>query len=260
MTMKATETDSDGDNDSDSDNNIDGDTDSDSDRDSDSNNDSDNDSDSDRGRIDHGHHANKAVKAINDGVAMEKAVMKAKEMINKETLITVTADHSHVFTIGAYPWRGNPIFTLVTETDGDLAVGSDNKTYTSLGYANGPGGLTGVRPDLRGVDTTNKDYRTQATVRKSSETHGVEDVGVYADGPGAYLFRGVFEQQYVFHVMDHALCLSSSKQKTCRKHVVRGGEPLVTTGKPTASSGGYSICASSFISLIILASWIALLF
>lgn len=211
------------------------------------------------GRIDHGHHANWAVKAINDGVAMEKAVMKAKEMINKEeTLITVTADHSHVFTIGAYPRRGNPMFSLVNETDGHLAVGSDNKTYTSLGYANGPGGLTGIRPDLRGVDTTKKVYRSQATVLKRSETHGVEDVGVYADGPGAYLFHGVFEQQYVFHVMDHALCLSSSKQKTCRKHVVRGGEPPVTTGKPTVPSEGYSICASSFISLIILASWMAL--
>ena len=69
------------------------------------------------------------------------------------------------------------MFTLVNETGGHLAVGSDNKTYTSLGYTNGPGGLTGARPDLRGVDTTDKVYRTQATVRKSSETHGVEDVG-----------------------------------------------------------------------------------
>ena len=77
------------------------------------------------------------------------------------------------------------MFTLVNETDGHLAVGSDNKTYTSLGYANGPGGLTGVRPDLRGVDTTNKDYRTQATVLKRSETHGVEDVGeCYSLNPG----------------------------------------------------------------------------
>lgn len=213
------------------------------------------------GRIDHGHHANWAVKAINDGVAMDKAVIKAKGLINKEeTLITVTADHSHVFTIGAYPQRGNPMFTLVNKTGGHLAVGSDNKTYTSLGYTNGPGGLTGARPDLRGVDTTDKVYRTQATVRKSSETHGVEDVGVYADGPGAYLFHGVFEQQYVFHVMDHALCLSNSKQESCAKHVARGGKAPVTTSKPPVINGGYTFCVSSFNSLIILASWIILLF
>ena len=47
--------------------------------------------------------------------------------------------------------------------------------------------------------------------------------GIYADGPGAYLFHGVVEQQYIFHVMDHALCLSGSKQETCDKHVTRGG-------------------------------------
>ena len=98
-------------------------------------------------------------------------------LIADETLITVTADHSHVFTIGAYPKRGNPIFSIVREVDGNLAVGSDNKTYTSLGYANGRSGLRGPRPDLRGVDTTNKDYRQQATVLRRSETHGTEDVG-----------------------------------------------------------------------------------
>ena len=47
--------------------------------------------------------------------------------------------------------------------------------------------------------------------------------GIYADGPGAYLFHGVVEQQYIFHVMDHALCLSDSKQGTCDKHATRGG-------------------------------------
>ena len=51
--------------------------------------------------------------------------------------------------------------------------------------------------------------------------------GICADGPGAYLFHGVVEQQYIFHVMDHALCLSDSKQGTCDKHVTRGG--LVTS-------------------------------
>ncbi len=73
--------------------------------------------------------------------------------------------------------RGNPIFSTVREVGGELAVDRDNKAYTSLGYANGPGGLQGPRPDLRGVDTAHKDYRQQATVRLGSETHGTEDVG-----------------------------------------------------------------------------------
>ena len=52
---------------------------------------------------------------------------------------------------------------------------------------------------------------------------------MYADGPGAYLLHGTVEQQYVFHVMDHALCLSDRKQKTCDKHVARGGKEQPTS-------------------------------
>ena len=55
--------------------------------------------------------------------------------------------------------------------------------------------------------------------------------GIYADGPGAYLFHGVVEQQYIFHVMDHAMCLSESKQGSCDKHVARGGKRLTTSSK-----------------------------
>lgn len=91
----------------------------------------------------------------------------------------MTADHSHVFTVGGYPKRGNPIFGLVRHVNGKLAVDSNNKTYTSLGYANGRGGLNGSRPDLRRVDTADKDYFKQATVLKDYETHGSEDVGEF---------------------------------------------------------------------------------
>ena len=89
----------------------------------------------------------------------------------------MTADHSHVFTIGGYPKRGNPVFGLVRKVDNELAVDTENKTYTTLGYMNGPGGLNGSRPDLRNVDTADKEYLQQATVLLKSETHSSEDVG-----------------------------------------------------------------------------------
>ncbi len=63
------------------------------------------------------------------------------------------------------------------DVDDKLAVGPDNKTYTSLGYADGPGAILGPRPDLRGVDTADKNYQQQATVLQRGETHGTEDVG-----------------------------------------------------------------------------------
>ena len=69
--------------------------------------------------------------------------------------------------------------------------------------------------------------------------------GVFADGPGAYLFHGVVEQQYVFHVMDYALCLSESKQKSCEKHVTRGG-------KPHSKSGTYTLTVPWLYAFILL--------
>ncbi|XP_068755641.1 alkaline phosphatase-like isoform X1 [Montipora capricornis] len=179
------------------------------------------------GRIDHGHHAGWAVTALHDAVALDKAVSKAVEMVDKdETLITVTADHSHVFTIGGYPKRGNPVFGLIKEVDNKTALDLNGKPYTTLGYANGPGGLNGSRPDITKVDTADIYYRQQATVLRRSETHGSEDVGIFAEGPGAYLFHGVVEQQYVFHVLDHALCLSASKQKSCERLGDRRERPI----------------------------------
>jgi len=56
-------------------------------------------------------------------------------------------------------------------------VDTENRTYTTLGYADGPGGLNGSRQDLRNVDTADKDFLQQATVLLKYESHGSEDVG-----------------------------------------------------------------------------------
>ena len=44
-----------------------------------------------------------------------------------------------------------------------------------------------------------------------AETHGGEDVAIYAGGPGAHLIHGVQEQNVIFHVMIEAMRLSRSK-------------------------------------------------
>ena len=62
------------------------------------------------GRIDHGHHEGYAKRALEDTLAFEEAIKRAVDMTNGEdTLIIVTADHSHTMTIGTYPARGNNI-------------------------------------------------------------------------------------------------------------------------------------------------------
>ena len=65
-------------------------------------------------RIDHGHHLVKATRALSETVALDQAVEKALEMLENtnrldETLIIVTADHSHTMSINGYSLRGNDI-------------------------------------------------------------------------------------------------------------------------------------------------------
>ncbi len=179
------------------------------------------------GRIDHGHHAGNAHRALTDTIALSEAVKKAKELTNdKDTLILVTADHSHVFTIAGYPSRGNPILGK-TAVAGVEAKDSLGLPYTTLSYANGPGwtgGLqrkefnpanettvtatyegTKLRPDLTNVNTENPVYLQEATVPMGAETHAGEDVAIYADGAGAQLVRGTLEQNVIYHVMAEAL-------------------------------------------------------
>ena len=167
------------------------------------------------GRIDHAHHAGNAKRALLEVIELARAVRKAREMMDsRETLIIVTADHSHVFTMAGYPHRGNDILGLVAEVpekDGaekELKKDKLGLPYTTLGYANGPGwrgqAEEGKRPDLPHVATDADDYLPEATVPLESETHGGEDVAIFADGPMAHLIHGSMEQNWIYHVMRRA--------------------------------------------------------
>ena len=161
------------------------------------------------GRIDHGHHGTNAARALGDAVALDEAVAAALELTSAEdTLIIVTADHSHTFVIQGYPARNNPILGKVALPDGRPAPAGDGRPYTTLSYANGASAYEtfedGERIDLTEVDTTAKDFRQQSLLPSPSETHAGEDVAIFARGPGAELVSGVMEQNEIFHVMGKA--------------------------------------------------------
>ncbi len=162
------------------------------------------------GRIDHAHHEGRAGYALEETVEMARAVQYAVDNTDPaDTLIMVTADHSHVFTIAGYPQRGNDILGLVVPPigrgedggDGGPLMAADGKPYTTLGYANGPGAVQGERQ----IPQTGLAARQQALVPLGSETHGGEDVALFATGPGSDRVRGVIEQNVIYQIIRKAL-------------------------------------------------------
>ena len=186
------------------------------------------------GRIDHAHHAGNAYRALDETIALSDAVRVATEMTSEsDTLILVTADHSHTLTFTGYPQRGNPILGKVLgasregdakESPGTLARDATGMPYTTLGYISGPGfagatdqqpegakflrkrpttfqPVTGGRHDLTDVDTETPDYLQDALIPMRSEMHGGDDVGIWARGPGSSAVRGSVEQNTIFHFL-----------------------------------------------------------
>lgn len=160
------------------------------------------------GRVDHAHHWGNAYRALTDTQEFAEAIAAARAMTDVEdTLIVATADHGHTMAFQGYPERGTNILGLVGY---DAA---DGKPYSTLTYANGPGSvffeddLSEGRPAITDEDAEHADHRQQALIPLRSETHGGQDVTIHASGPNAYLFDGVVEQNYIFHVIDDALNL-----------------------------------------------------
>jgi alkaline phosphatase len=166
------------------------------------------------GRVDHAHHNGNAFRALTETIELSNAVRAATQKVNlDETLIIVTADHSHTFTIGGYPIRGNNILGLTQEVDGKgmleekPRVDKNGKPFTTLGYANGKGYRQGERPELTQSEVTNSEFKQEAAVPLSDETHGGEDVAIFATGINSYLIRGSMEENWIFYVMAEALRL-----------------------------------------------------
>lgn len=196
------------------------------------------------GRIDHAHHEGNAYRALTDTQAFDQAIAKAAQMVDlRDTLIIVSADHSHVFNIAGYPLRplselpypvrsypadyvdasshGHGVLDVVYDIDqstGHIAESGDRNgvPYSVLGYQNGPGYRVGPRVDPRvdsfrgrGDATPNgpwhQAYFQESAVPMGSETHSGEDVAIYAVGPGADRVHGTVKNTHIFHVMREAL-------------------------------------------------------
>lgn len=171
------------------------------------------------GRIDHGHHDGMAGYALLEAQEFFKAISVALEKVDlSDTLVLVTADHGHTLSMGGYATRGNPILGLVVTNDmtgrpnkDPFIVADDGLPHAVLAYANGPGGF---RKSPRSMPETGISAVQQALVplldteidgsTKPDESHGGQDVALYANGPWSHLVGGVLEQNAVFHIITYA--------------------------------------------------------
>jgi alkaline phosphatase len=169
------------------------------------------------GRIDHAHHLTNAHRALDETVEFAKTIEAVAKLVDpKDTLILVTADHSHVFTMAGYPPRGNPITGFLRPIEG--GEGRTNldaqgnvldqlgRPVPTLGYANGPVEVRAGNRTLNGARApTDPDFLQPKTFLFGSETHGGEDVALYGTGPGSALVSGTLEQNSIFHIIVRAL-------------------------------------------------------
>lgn len=208
------------------------------------------------GLIDRAHHRNLAYRALDETISFAEAVQVAMELTNEEdTLIVVTADHSHVFNLAGYPDIDTPLLgTYMSAWEP-----GDGMPFTPVSYTNGPGfnlhhhdedGNVVQRMNLTGVDTTDPDYIFDAGMPNDDETHAGEEVAIHARGPMAYLFQGIHQQHYIAHAIRYASCVGPDTN-VC-------DEPPVQGTTTTPSSGAIvpgKLTALLWLMLIFSALW-----
>ncbi len=169
------------------------------------------------GRIDHAHHLTNPARALDETVEFAGAVEAVLKLVDLEdTLVLVTADHSHVFTMAGYPPRGNDILGYLKPIpggEGRTALDANGnvldqtgRPIPTLGYANGPLEVRlGAKTLSMAKPADDPDALRPKAFLLASETHGGEDVALFAAGPGSALVSGTLEQNSIFHIMVRAL-------------------------------------------------------
>lgn len=106
--------------------------------------------------------------------------------------------------------RGTNIFGIGDRSDVDF------KPYLKLTFANGPGyhihhsNSSNERPDPLGLpDLTSMEFQSPVVAARKSETHGGDDVVIYATGPYSHLFTGSIEENAIPHMMAYAACIGN---------------------------------------------------
>nr|CDS24569.1 intestinal type alkaline phosphatase 1 [Echinococcus granulosus] len=159
-------------------------------------------------RIDQAHHENRAKKSFAEMHAFNKTIHAVFKRVDpKETLLIVTADHSHSFALVGQPSRFSTFFAP-DKIKGEQTL--DMKGMLPIGYMTGPGAkMNATRDDVSKMNDTyinDKDTQLQALIPINWSTHGGDDVAVFANGPFSYLFHSTVENTFIAQAMKYAMC------------------------------------------------------
>ncbi len=149
------------------------------------------------GRIDHAHHENLAKNALEETIQLGEAVEVALSKVDlSNTLILVTADHSHTLGIVGYPKNSESI----------LGQGHDPESYPAkysfLNYLSGPGAR--YAGNKQSIPSNDKHYHQNSLINSASAKHGGEDVALFAIGAGSENFHGAIKQRQIFQLIKDA--------------------------------------------------------
>ncbi|KAL1453430.1 hypothetical protein WDU94_007570 [Cyamophila willieti] len=181
------------------------------------------------GRIDHAHHYNNPHRALDETLALEETLLQVLALVNlSETLIVVTADHSHVMTIGGMSTpRGNSILGMDSKVS-DI----DGLPYSTLLYSNGPG-FSVPRLVPSNASATDKNSVHGSGVPRHWATHSGEDVPVYASGPlASVLLTGNKDSTQSTQRLERSYkSMSEAKKLTWRCQKCRKNKPSQVSNK-----------------------------
>uniref|UniRef100_A0A1L8DMY4 Alkaline phosphatase n=2 Tax=Nyssomyia neivai TaxID=330878 RepID=A0A1L8DMY4_9DIPT len=182
------------------------------------------------GKIDVAHHESWTRRALDETLEFSNAIQLARDMTSdQDTLIVVSADHGHTMTYAGYPARGADILGIAQNSN------IDRMPMSILSYANGQGyyntynELGDVRVNIGGYNFSDPEFKYFATVPLNTESHGGDDVGVYASGPWAHLFVGQYEQNVLPYAMAYAAQIGAyGEDMVCGATSITFGISLLT--------------------------------
>ena len=190
------------------------------------------------GQIDDYEHENMVFIQSDELLEFDDAIKQAREMTNREeTLIIVTADHSHTLMIGEFEKK----------TDKMTEVGREKK---GIAFSHGEG------QNKSGQDPMDMFYRFPAMFNIDRGRHGGDHVPIYSDGPYSWLFSSTIENTEVGYLMKSLLCLNKDyclrNEEKGSQHRDAGNSTLCTVG----IAAGVVFVGISLLQLVVILYWL----